>query len=519
MKTRRLSPWRVLLAMLFIAGSSAFGVYAWQEFRIDPAVASNRQWFAPYVDVTATPLFSFEQPGVENHKDVVLSFIVADKKDGCMPTWGGAYSLKEASNALDLDRRIARLRQQGGTIVVSFGGLINNELANSCEDESKLTDAYRSVIDYYDLTTIDLDLENEGLRNQEASVRRAKVIAKLQSERRQAGKPLAVWVTIPTTSQGLNTDGTDAVSTLLSNSVDLAGINIMTMNYNEEGLEDREMSEIAINAAKRAHRQLGILYEQEGMYLNKATLWRKIGLTPMIGQTDIKEEVFTLNDAKILNNFAIENGIGRLSMWSMNRDIECGANYANTSVVSDSCSGVKQDRFAFTVLLGNAYHGSINDSAKSVTVSEERPSEKELLDDPATSPYQIWNDTGVYLHGTKVVWRKNVYQAKWWTKGDIPDNPVLQSYETPWELIGPVLPGEKPVELLTLPKGTYPEWAGETIYQANERVLFDGMPYEAKWWNKGQSPAATTTSPEASPWKQLTQAEIKSILEKRKSAE
>lgn len=132
-----------------------------------------------------------------------------------------------------------------------------------------------------------------------------------------------------------------------------------------------------------------------------------------------------------------------------------------------------------------------------------------------TSQYQIWSEHGVYLKDTKVVWHGNVYEAKWWTKGDLPDNPVLQSAETPWQLIGPVLPTDKPVVLLTLPAGTYPAWSGQTIYNTGDRIIFEGMPYEAKWWNQGESPAAAAVNPDNSPWLLLTQEQIAAIREVR----
>ncbi len=102
----------------------------------------------------------------------------------------------------------------------------------------------------------------------------------------------------------------------------------------------------------------------------------------------------------------------------------------------------------------------------------------------------MWSADASYLEGTKIVWHHNVYEAKWWTSGDLPDDPVLSAYETPWQLIGPVLPGEKPVEQVTLPTGTYPSWSGTKQYDTGARVLFDGVPYQAKWWNTGDSPEA-----------------------------
>jgi chitinase len=109
-----------------------------------------------------------------------------------------------------------------------------------------------------------------------------------------------------------------------------------------------------------------------------------------------------------------------------------------------------------------------------------------------------------------------VYEAKWWTQGELPDNPVLQSWQTPWKLIGPVLPGEKPVENLTLPDGTYPNWSGTTQYNALDRVLFNGVPYKAKWWTQGDSPAASTSNPTSSPWVALTQEEVEEVLGRNK---
>lgn len=512
-KTRRLSPWRVLLAIAIVVGATAVGYFTWTQQRLDPTVRSNKPWFAPYVDVTATPQFAFEQLGATGQKDAVLSFVVASNKDACSPSWGATYSLNEASDTLDLDRRIARLKQQGGSIAVSFGGLKNDELAAVCADDSKLLDAYKKVVERYDVSTIDLDLENDNLHDPYINTRRANAIAKLQNARRAVDKPLAVWLTLPVTSAGLDKHGTDAVAQLLKASVDIAGVNVMTMNYSTQEMTNNNITDVATGSLKKTQRQLGILYDQAGIYLNDKSLWRKIGVTPMVGQSDVKHEVFRISDAKRLNQFARDNGVGRVSMWSINRDIECGTNYVDTSVVSNSCSGIRQNKFAFMDVLSDGFDGNMVGTAGNVTVAQSKPSASDLQDDPATSPYQVWSEDGVYLAGTKVVWHHNVYQAKWWTRGDTPDNPVLQAWQTPWDLIGPVLPNEKPVEQLKLPDGTYPDWSGDESYDAKQRILYQGVPYEAKWWNRGESPAAAQSSGGASPWIQLSQAEIKQIID------
>ncbi|HLI09756.1 MAG TPA: carbohydrate-binding protein [Ktedonobacteraceae bacterium] len=513
---RRLSPWRVMLAIFILVSLPVGTVFALKQWQASQSTVSNKPWFASYVDVTATPTFAFEELGATSKRDVVLSFIVSSPMDACTPSWGGEYTLSQAIGALDLDRRIARLQQQGGSVAISFGGQKNQELAVNCTDPGKLFNAYQSVVDQYNINTIDLDLEGAGLTDAAAASRRAIAIAQLQSQRRAAGKQLAVWVTLPVTPQGLDENGTNAVSQLLTQHVDLAGVNVMTMDYGSSLVKGATMVSASESALIQTERQLGILYQRAGIHLNDATLWAKMGATPMIGQNDTPGEVFTLADATALNRFALSHKLGRMSMWSANRDIACGTNYVFTQVVSDACSGVQQDANDFANRLGVGFDGSIFLSAGLITKADTISKLAQQPDNPATSPYQIWSPTGTYLEGTKVVWHHNVYQAKWWTQGDVPDNPVLQQWQTPWELIGPVLPGEKPIPQPTLPAGTYPEWSGTATYNTGDRVLFNGVPYQAKWWNTGQSPAAAASDPNGSPWVPLTQAQINALVTHKK---
>ncbi len=513
--TRRLSPWRVLFALIIVGGLVYGTSLSVDHYRHTEVVTVHHPWFAPYVDVTATPTYNFEQLGSSNASDVILSFIVASSSEPCTPTWGSFYTMDKAAIALDLDRRIARLEQQGGKIAVSFGGALNSELAHVCTDEKALLTAYRAIVERYNVDTIDLDLENESLRDKEASKRRATVIAELQKQYRDSGKNLAIWLTLPVTPNGLTQEGTDVVADMLSGGVDLAGVNVMTMDYGESRSKGQSMLDASKQALTETERQLGVLYKRANITLSSESLWRKIGATPMIGQNDVVDEVFIAEDAAAFNAFALAQGVGRMSMWSANRDTPCGENYVDVKVVSDSCSGVKTAKFGFRDALSVNFDGSLTQSAGMLT-TEDPESSTPIVDDPEKSPYQIWKETGAYPKGVKVVWHGNVYEAKWWTKNDLPDNPVLQSWETPWQLVGPVLSGETPIQQPTLPKGTYPEWSGETTYEGGDRVLFEGIPFQAKWWNQGESPAASAANSDASPWIPLTQAQILDILDELK---
>ncbi len=511
---RRLSIVRLSFVVLLVG----IGVYyLWQNYSVaslDTERVVYTPWFAPYVDVTSVPSYAFEKrDGMLPAYDAVLAFIVADAENPCLPTWGNYYTLDEAAESLDLDRRIARLQQQEGRIAISFGGALNKELGFACTDETQLKQAYQSVIERYKVSTIDLDLERESLADPEAGMRRARVIATLQGEYEAQGTPLVVWLTLPVAPYGLTKEGTDAVRYMLEAGVDLAGVNVMTMDYGGSKDSEDSMYVASRKALIETHRQLGILYRQIGIMYTPDSLWGKVGATPMIGQNDVVEEVFTIEDAKAFNEFAIQMGVGRMSMWSANRDIPCGENYVDVKVVSDVCSGVTTAGGQFASTLGNEFTGDLLQQATMVQIDPAQNTA--IVDDPKTSPYQIWRDTGIYVKGTKVVWRGNVYEAKWWTSNDLPDNPVLQSFETPWQLIGPVLPDDKPMKELVLPPDLFPSWSGRQIYEAGDTVVFEGTVFRAKWWNQGESPAAAVANPQSSPWVPLTDAQVEEIIKRQ----
>jgi chitinase len=509
-RTRRLSKSRVAIALIAVASVTAGGVYLASSAVSEVSEVTASPWFAGYADLTLTPAYAFEAPTDDSARNVMLSFIVADPDEPCTPSWGAAYTLDEANSQLDLDRRIARLEQGGGEVVASFGGQANDELASVCTDPDDLEAAYASVIERYQLTTLDLDLEGAALDDY-STERRAEAIAALQAAATADKRDLAVWLTLPVTPQGLAKNGTDTVAAFLAAGVDLAGVNVMTMDYGASKDADSSMLQAAEDALTATHRQLGILYDQAEVSLTDATLWSKLGATPMIGQNDVSGEVFTLADAAGLSTFADEKGLGRLSMWSLNRDVTCGSSYTDLNRVSNFCSGVDQGDATFAETLGALMTGSPDSNSGATTTAEAVP--PDAPDDPATSPYAIWNKDATYLAGTKVTWHRNVYEAKWWTKGDLPDDAVLDAYETPWTLIGPVLPGETPIPIPTLPPGTYPEWLGTEIYQAGDRIQFAGLPFEAKWWTQGDSPEASANNPDNSPWMPLTAEEIQEILD------
>ncbi|MFF0361378.1 cellulose binding domain-containing protein [Streptomyces fungicidicus] len=286
--------------------------------------------FAPYVDTSLFPAFdlvaSAEATGVENYN---LAFVTDG--GGCTPKWGGVGDL--GGNAVA--GQIGALRARGGDVRVSFGGATGSELGTTCASADALTAAYEKVVSAYRLTKVDFDVEGGALPNAAANTRRAQAIAALQ----KAHPDLDVSFTLPVMPEGLTQDGVNLLADARKNGVRIDAVNIMAMDYGPAYSGD--MGTYAEQAATATQAQLkGVLG------LSDADAWKTVAVTPMIGVNDVVTEIFTVEDATQLVNFAEAKGLGGLSMWSGTRDQQCPGGAKPSA--DATCSSILQDRFAFT---------------------------------------------------------------------------------------------------------------------------------------------------------------------------
>ncbi|TQJ61176.1 chitinase [Arthrobacter sp. SLBN-83] len=315
---------------------------------------TNPGWFGGYLDVSL-PQGPELANGAGGRTTTVLAFITADPAEPCTPTWGGTLGLEEAGTNLQLDAKIRNFRAEGNDVAASFGGQRGQELAAGCQDVGALADAYQAVIARYSLDVVDLDVEGQAAGSGKARLR-AQAFAKLQADR-PPGHPLRVWLTLPVTRDGLDSAGKNSVEAMLTAGVDLAGVNIMTMNFGQlrNGESILTASELA---AEATYRDLEELYSNAGMPKEAGKMWRNIGLTPMIGENDTEANVFTLQDAAGMNSFARDRNLGRISFWSLTRDATCHAGVEEDQRPSSSCSGIDQDAGDFARILSNGFTGN-----------------------------------------------------------------------------------------------------------------------------------------------------------------
>ncbi len=294
---------------------------------VSPTPTPATTGYAPYVSATeASANDAAGSPATYN-----LAFVISDGS-ACTAKWNGTTAVTDTA----VKSRIAKLTASGASVRVSFGGASGKELATVCSSASELAAAYGAALDAAGSTQADFDIEGTTLTDSASVALRSRAVARLQKERPE----LEVSFTLPVMPSGLDADGLALLASANKYDVQVATVNIMTMNYGETWTGD--MGDYAVTSATAAHTQLKSVFGT-----TDESAWRGLALTSMIGVNDIANETFTLADAAQLRSFAEEKGIAWVSMWSTFRDQQCASGASDQDDAATNCSGVEQSSGEF----------------------------------------------------------------------------------------------------------------------------------------------------------------------------
>ncbi|CAN5299549.1 hypothetical protein BH11PSE11_BH11PSE11_10940 [soil metagenome] len=133
-------------------------------------------------------------------------------------------------------------------------------------------------------------------------------------------------------ANSLNSLGATVMQSIKNRGLQNILINLMVMDYGSNsagnctlksnGLCD--MGASAVQAAINLHNYYGVPY-------------RLIELTPLIGENDIVDEIFSIADANTVSNFVRQNGLAGVHFWAFDRDVDCPFNPAGSPA---TCNGV-----------------------------------------------------------------------------------------------------------------------------------------------------------------------------------
>lgn len=275
--------------------------------------------YAPYVDFSLGEIPDLaalaKNQGI-NH--FTIAFVVNKDPNTCMPTWGTYYSLKDYAQY----SKIKALREAGGDVMVSIGGASNSPLAAACKDVGELTQQYYDIVENLNLNVLDFDIEGTWVADQGSIERRNQAVKAVQDKWKQEGRKVGIWYTLPIMPEGLKPEGLNVLRDAVAKGVELAGVNVMTMDYGSAkcqstGTEGQNIhGRCATSAIESLSQQLKQIFTDK----TDAQINAMIGTTPMIGRNDVGGETFYLSDAKMVMSDAQQRDLGMIGIWSMARD-------------------------------------------------------------------------------------------------------------------------------------------------------------------------------------------------------
>jgi hypothetical protein len=240
--------------------------------------------------------------------------------------WDGSSPMQQNKYADQIDA----IRKRGGDVIISFGGAGGHEVALEAKDPAQLEAIYQSVIDQYHFTWLDFDVEGGALdKHPEASVNRNIAILALQ----QKNPGLIVSFTLPVDPNGVSEQSQKLLADAVARGVKVHSVDLMTMDFGKDFSEGKKMADVCIASVEKAHEQTA-----------KIDPSIQIGICAMIGQNDEKGEIFTLDDARQLTDYAKKTPwVCSTAYWAINRDNGEAQGKANSNLYS----GVKQEAFDF----------------------------------------------------------------------------------------------------------------------------------------------------------------------------
>ncbi len=288
---------------------------------ITNTINKNLILISPYVDSTLYPITKLSEIYKKtNLKNYTLWFITSNKWK-CEANWGWYYNIDKWPSSWSnwkeefLYNEIKYIKNKWWNLTISFWWQAWKPLFSVCNNVDSLTKEYIKVIEKLQIYNIDFDIEWNSIND---SKKIDNLIYAIKNIKNKYPK-LKLRFTLPVMPKWLSdTVLKNIIDKLKQNWLNNVVINIMTMDYGNQ--YNKDMADYAIQAVENTNKQL------KNIFWNNSNYYNKIWITPMIWLNDIKNEIFTLNDAIKIKNFSKNKNIALLSYWSINRDHKCDKN-------------------------------------------------------------------------------------------------------------------------------------------------------------------------------------------------
>jgi chitinase len=374
--------------------------------------------FAPYFEAYNGDSMSSLSASSGN-KFLTMAFVQTPSAGSCTVYWNGDTGLPIASSSFGSD--ITTIRNGGGDVIPSFGGYAaddgGTEIADSCTSVSSIAAQFEKIITTYDVTRIDLDVEDNSLTNTAGIDRRNKAIKQVEDWATANGRLIQFSYTLPTTTTGLEASGQAVLQNAVTNGARVDIVNMMTFDY-----YDGASHNMATDTQTSAN---GLINQLKTLWPGKTTAqyWAMVGITEMVGIDDFgAAETFTIANATTVTNWAKAQGIGSLSFWALQRD---NGGCPGTGG-ADNCSGISQTTWQNSKIMQSFTSGTAATTPPTTTPTT-TPTSKPPTTAPTTKP-----------------------------------------------------PTTPPTTAPTTPPGTTTTWVPYTTYTAGQIVTYNGLRYQCR---------------------------------------
>jgi hypothetical protein len=323
-----------------------------------PTPVAGAAIFAPYQDMSLTGMSAGVQ---QNNLPLIaaasgithfsMAFITS-AGNACNPEWGGVGPI---SGDTTFTGYVSQLRQQGGDVIISFGGEAADNLSahgggpdydlawnGGCTSAANLQIAYQAVIDRYSVNSatpasLDFDVEGDALANPTVNGintidLRNQALAALVA----ANPGLKISYTIPASENCLQAPEISLLQSAMNYGVPVTIVNVMMMDFGAP-IASGQYGAVITTAVSDCQTQL------RSLGMNAA-----LGITVLIGTNDESDETFLLSDAQTVSTYARgQASIKRLAFWEVSRDNGSCAS-APADLDDNNCSSISQGNWAFS---------------------------------------------------------------------------------------------------------------------------------------------------------------------------
>ena len=413
---------RTRIATLAAAATVAAGVGGFLAVSSPDAQAATTSRipahvFAPYFEAyNGDSLNGLSQQSGDNF--LTIAFAQTASVGSCTALWDGDTPISSSTYGSD----ITAIRARGGDVIPSYGGYAadnaGTELADSCTNVDSIAADFEKMITTYDITRIDLDVEDNSLGRTAGIDRRNKAIKKVEDWAAANGRVVQFTYTLPTSPTGLEPNALAVLQNAAQNQARVDIVNIMTFDYYDGATHN--MATATQTAATGLFSQIKSIWPGK----TDAQYWNMVGVIEMNGEDDyandsgnLSAEVFTLANATTVTNWAKTQGLGALSFWALQRD---NGGCPNQAPGDNNCSGVSQSTWQFSKLMqGFTSGGTVTTppttppTTKPTTPPTTPPTTKPTTPPTTTPPgATAWAPYTAYTVGQVVTYQGKSYQCR-----------------------------------------------------------------------------------------------------------